>query len=220
MSIEALNWALATNTKTSAAKVVLLILANRANEEGKCWPGMTGIGKQACMTRRGVLNNIRKLEHMGLLSTVRQPQPLTNIYQLNLQSSALDALGNEVPSEQGSLVVGNEVPIDRERGSHETKVTQIETKAIGRKTVPKSWMVSDAGAEFAGKKGMNPEEFAEELQLFKDHEFKAARKDFDACWRSWCTNWKKYKRTDNAKTRNNRSFDDMLAENRTRAGLD
>lgn len=65
MSIEAMNWALGQKTGSPAMKSVLLILANRADHNGICWPGFGGISKQTELSRRAVIDNIRRLEEAG-----------------------------------------------------------------------------------------------------------------------------------------------------------
>ena len=63
-----MNWALAQKTGSSSAKSVLLILANRANHEGVCWPGIDGIAEQTELSRRAVIAQIRRLIDAKLIS--------------------------------------------------------------------------------------------------------------------------------------------------------
>ncbi len=48
-------------------KLVLVALADRANDEGVCWPSIETLSKKTGMTGRGVQKTIRTLEEFGLL---------------------------------------------------------------------------------------------------------------------------------------------------------
>ena len=50
------------------------------------------------------------------------------------------------------------------------------------KRVPVKWSASQEGLDYAEAQGMSPQEWFDELGSFRDHEFKAARKDWDAAW--------------------------------------
>lgn len=50
-------------------KLVLLALADFANDAGECWPSMEGIARKSSMTERGVRKIVRKLEDAGLVQT-------------------------------------------------------------------------------------------------------------------------------------------------------
>ena len=88
MSIEALNWALSQKTGSPAAKSVLLILANRAGHDGKCWPGIDGIAKQTELAERTVIRHIQGLAADGFICIVHRGGTgegrKSNMYQLHL----------------------------------------------------------------------------------------------------------------------------------------
>ena len=86
------------------------------------------------------------------------------------------------------------------------------------KRVPQRWDLSDHGGQFATESGMDAETTSCELAAFRDHEFKTARKDWDACWRTWCRNWKKWSKDETRKRPN--EFEVIHAKNRKAAGLD
>lgn len=52
---------------TSTQKLVLLALADWANDEGHCWPSIDRLCKKSCLKRRSVQNAIRDLENMGII---------------------------------------------------------------------------------------------------------------------------------------------------------
>lgn len=47
--------------------VVMLALADYANDDGECWPSMAGIAQKARMTERGAQKILRRLEEAGWL---------------------------------------------------------------------------------------------------------------------------------------------------------
>ena len=72
MSIQAITWAWDTACETLASKLVLLHLADCANEYNSwaCWPSLNSIMKFTGLTRQGVLNAIKSLQEQGLLEKI------------------------------------------------------------------------------------------------------------------------------------------------------
>jgi hypothetical protein len=52
---------------SSTQKLVLLALADWANDEGLCWPSINRLAVKASLTSRGVQKSIRSLEDMGFI---------------------------------------------------------------------------------------------------------------------------------------------------------
>jgi hypothetical protein len=48
-------------------KLVLLKLADNANDQGECWPSYNYIAEQCEMSRRSVMDHVKKLEKSGFL---------------------------------------------------------------------------------------------------------------------------------------------------------
>ncbi len=73
-------------------KLVLIKLADNANDLGECWPSYQHIADQCEISRRSVINHIKALEDSGLL--VKQYRNGTykanssNVYTLNLDGAA------------------------------------------------------------------------------------------------------------------------------------
>ncbi|MBN9690696.1 MAG: helix-turn-helix domain-containing protein [Verrucomicrobia bacterium] len=55
----------------ASEKVVLLALADRANADGKCWPGIDDIAARCSLQVRGVKGIIQRLEKSGHITVVR-----------------------------------------------------------------------------------------------------------------------------------------------------
>lgn len=92
MSIEAMNWALATKVGSPTTKAVLMILANRADHQGRCWPGIDGIAEQTEISRRSVIRHIKILEQGGFLEVEHRGGTgegrKSNVYLLNVRQCA------------------------------------------------------------------------------------------------------------------------------------
>jgi len=67
MSISALNWAFNATGMKSSQKLLLITLANYADEEGLCYPSIETLMKKACLSNKAVIANIRKLEELGFI---------------------------------------------------------------------------------------------------------------------------------------------------------
>jgi hypothetical protein len=62
-----MNSAWARTDLTTHQKIVLLALADRADEKGMCWPSIGWLVARTSMSERGVQKTIRTLEELGLL---------------------------------------------------------------------------------------------------------------------------------------------------------
>lgn len=86
MSIRAIAWAFEQDVPPTS-KLVLLKLADNANDEGWCWPAQSTLARHTSLTRETVNRHISKLEAAGLLAVKRRTQEgvnLPNYYRLNL----------------------------------------------------------------------------------------------------------------------------------------
>lgn len=67
MSMILMVKAMQTKVGNPLRKLVLIKLADNANDLGECWPSYQHIADQCEISRRSVINHINKLEEMGLL---------------------------------------------------------------------------------------------------------------------------------------------------------
>lgn len=70
---------------TPVDKIVLLCLADRANDGGFCWPSVATIARETGVSPRGVQAALRRLRQLGLID-VRQSAGgrMSNVYRLHL----------------------------------------------------------------------------------------------------------------------------------------
>ncbi|MBU2713694.1 DnaT-like ssDNA-binding domain-containing protein [Zooshikella harenae] len=85
MSVKAINWAFELGLQP-ATKLVLLALADQANDEGVCWPSMSTIAKKTSCSTTTARRHIQLLEKMQLLISTNRERSngscSSNQYQL------------------------------------------------------------------------------------------------------------------------------------------
>lgn len=90
MSVQALAWAWKTTTGSSGQRLVLLALADTANDTGECWPGVEHLADKTLISERQVRRHLDALERLGLLTRRRRRRPDGNLgtyrYQLAMTS--------------------------------------------------------------------------------------------------------------------------------------
>ena len=116
MSIECLNQALKTKGLTPTKKLVLVILANYADERGTCYPSYKHIAKMIGLgTTKTIQNAIKEFEELGYLKIEHRKLDnggyTSNRYHLSLNTTPM-VLENPTPpvtkdTRQGSLVTTN-----------------------------------------------------------------------------------------------------------------
>lgn len=90
MSVVATNWAWG-QVLPPAPKLVLMSLADNADEEGYCWPRVKSVAKRCNVSERTVQRTLRVFEASDLLKVTRRFRPesgrqTSNGYQLNLRA--------------------------------------------------------------------------------------------------------------------------------------
>lgn len=95
MSMLLMVQAMQTEVGNPLRKLVLIKLADNANDKGECWPSLQHIADQCEISRRSVINHINALIESGLLKKHTRKGPrgnATNVYILNLRGAG-DSLG-------------------------------------------------------------------------------------------------------------------------------
>jgi DNA-binding MarR family transcriptional regulator len=97
-----------TETATHTEKLVLLALADNANDSGECWPSISTIAKKCSLSRQGVLNQIGRLEASKLVKSARV-NGRVNRYTVTIKP--VNAVDQSTPltSQRGGLLPVNAV---------------------------------------------------------------------------------------------------------------
>jgi len=89
VSAEALTWAFRQNSLKPAERFVLVVLADRANQEGVCWPGYKDIAFRTGYTERRVQQLVGALVRTGLVEksarTGQRGRQTSNLYILRFE---------------------------------------------------------------------------------------------------------------------------------------
>jgi len=88
MSIRAMNWAWAQELSPTP-KLILMALADAANEKDECWPGIRFIARKCCVSERTVQRVLQDFDASKLVSIKAQHDPrngrcTSNKYRLNI----------------------------------------------------------------------------------------------------------------------------------------
>lgn len=99
----------AMNTKVGnpLRKLVLIKLADNANDSGECWPSYQHIAEQCEISTRSVIRHIDALCEAGLLQKQHRPGPKgnsSNLYQITLRGDR-ESLGVVTESHKGGDTV-------------------------------------------------------------------------------------------------------------------
>ena len=81
MSIDATRWAWIQQNVSSAQKLVLLSLADRASEDCRCWPSLTRLSHDTCLNKKTVIACISDLIEKGLIRKITETGK-HNVYEL------------------------------------------------------------------------------------------------------------------------------------------
>ena len=72
MSIQAVAWAIRQRVGSPTGKVLLMCLANYADENGECWPSQTTISNEAELGERATRDWLKTLEESGFIERRRR----------------------------------------------------------------------------------------------------------------------------------------------------
>lgn len=68
MSIKAMQWVFEHSRATGSARVLMLAIADRANDDGVCWPDKANLAKKVNVTERTIIKLVQQCEELGELS--------------------------------------------------------------------------------------------------------------------------------------------------------
>ena len=89
MSIQAMTWALKQPIKPAAAKLLLIAIANYANQDGKAWPSKMTLAADCSSNKSDICKRMRQLSDMGLISVKERRvdgASLSSVITLNISA--------------------------------------------------------------------------------------------------------------------------------------
>ena len=214
-----MNWALQQTVGSPAGKSVLLILANRADPEGLCYPGIDSIALQTELSRRTVIKQIKNLIDLRLVSSVprhRGSGRKTNVYILHCAADAHcsnDGGSNvQLPHGAGAAWCSSRTPNVQESATpcagaalcyKEEPKEELKEEPKGRaraRRLPDDFALTpDRRSVAEAEKVPVDRTFAVFCDYWRSVAGQRARKhDWDATWRNWCRRQADMERPPNA----------------------
>lgn len=88
MSVPVMGLVWESDVSAADGRIVLLALADNANDAGRCWPGTAYLAGKCCISRSTVFRLLRKLESQSLISREQRTRSngsqTSNVYRMNL----------------------------------------------------------------------------------------------------------------------------------------
>lgn len=192
-----------------AELLVLLALADFANDEGRCWPSMSGIAQKARITERGAQKIVRRLEETGWLKIATGGgRGCKNSYLITPRNPEREAVNTEANPERETVneaETPNGEAINPERRFTRTVIEPSEEEeplcvSPSKKPpkrgcqLPDGWVPSERNVSDARTRNFSDEEISHEADRFADHHRARGTvfKDWDAAWRTWLGNARKF----------------------------
>ena len=175
---------------SSTHKLVLLALADNANDEGMCWPSMATIVAKTSLSDRCIQEAIRALEVTGMLS-IHERSGRSNYYTVTPERGAPPNVAHPAPDSPPPPNVAHQTP---ERGAPRifsepsSKPSEEKKHSPIEKRIPGDFELTAARRTIALDFNLSPEPV---FAKFKAHYLAAPdatglRKNWDSAWRSWC----------------------------------
>jgi hypothetical protein len=228
-------------------KIVLLALADSANDEGQCWPSMATLARKCSKTDRTVQAAIKSLVAAGHLTRIEVPGKGCR-YSVHPQC-APEVISPPKPLRPEAASPRKDYPpkpatLTPEAASDKPSRTIIPSDAdasSGKRAtrLPADWqptLLNPGTVAFDIVSRWEPGRLERELSKFRDHwaatsGAKARKHDWNAAWRTWITNadefGRRHDRTDRHHDQNGRAANAMVraglafeAERAARAGAD
>lgn len=201
MSIQALTVAMALRCVSPSEKLLLLALANYADEDMKCFPSQRRLAEDTCLTARTIRSLLAGLEARGMLSRVarerRDGSRASDVVTLNITGDVftpptqISGGGETISGGVGKPFPGGAEMVSGlttfEPSPEPSKTEPIEAKRRLR-LVPDAWFPAEKVLADLAVLGFVSGEIERELANFRDHEFRDPKSDFDRAFRRWMKN--------------------------------
>ncbi|NMJ04435.1 helix-turn-helix domain-containing protein [Salmonella enterica] len=185
MSMNLMAKAMSIKVGNPLRKLVLIKLADNANDEGECWPSYQHIADQCEVSRSTVKSHIRALEDMGLLKReFRRKGELnqSNVFYLTLDNA------QQIPPESGGAGAdrGGAGAAPRTYHSFEPVKEPLERKKKPS-SMPEGFSPSASHQKMAEEFGIS---LQDEFDKFTDHHLSKGSKfiDWNRALNTWLRN--------------------------------
>jgi hypothetical protein len=167
-------------------KIVLLALADNANDDGLCWPGMAHLVAKCSKGERTIQASIKRLVTLGHLT---RQEILGKGCKYTVHPRR-----NCTPAKSSPPQKLTKTPA---KSAGKPSRTTIKTKGKRASVLPDGWVPSEFGKaskSFAIVDGWSVDELTEHIERFTAHHTARGNKfpDWQAAWSTWVLNTKKF----------------------------
>lgn len=203
MSIKVMSAVWECEGLDAAERLVMLSLADHADDEGTCYPSIARLCLRTSMSDRGVQKVMARLIERGFLAVeMNAGKRGANLYRLTATPER-SSPPNDVHPRTTFTQPPNVVRITPEPGSPEPSVTikePSEEKAAPKSRrrpevpLPEGWIPNDRNISDAQARNFSAQEIHDEAERFRDYHFARDTRfrDWDAAWRTWLGNAKRF----------------------------
>jgi len=192
MSIEALAWALKQTAGDSVGKLLLVTLANYADDNGRAWPSQAKLAVQCEISVDTVQRRLARLERRGLLKRERRRRA-----DGGWTTSAVTLAYTAISAARGAAAGGEDTadPAVRDPASVRQQEPSLESFTLEKEknrqeeraraiSIPENFEPDMIDAQ---RLGMTLPEAADAVERFVDHARANDRRstDWPAAWRNW-----------------------------------
>jgi hypothetical protein len=181
----------------------MLALADYANDDGESWPSVASLTRKSRLSERGVQTVLKRLAVAGWLEI--EPgngRNNTNLYRIINPAPAAPRTGctPQMKAETPQMTALNPAPAAPKplepsiEPSEEPPVVPQVKKTRRAVALPDGWVPSQKNIQDAKSHNFSDEDIKNEADQFRDyHHAKGTTfKDWDAGWRTWLRNSRKF----------------------------
>ncbi|EEQ7576270.1 helix-turn-helix domain-containing protein [Escherichia coli] len=168
MSRHATDWAWETDPGSSSLKLILLSMADRADEYNLCYPSIERLVKDTCLNKKTVQAGLISLMKMGLISDTGERKGATKrvrVFSLNITKN-----GNIKGNREGSNEPENGMLNDPKNGIQNQSYNQSFNQERESRTKTRGSVPHDPGANNAVMNNFVPPGGPGQLGKFVMHE--------------------------------------------------
>jgi hypothetical protein len=167
MSVDATKWAWQQQI-TATQKIVLLSLADRADENFYCFPSTKRLEADTCLYRETIFKAIKDMESLGLISVTRE-LGIGNKFKLNGVSDRVET-SRQIPT-SSKKPTSRQIPIPTSSDLPTTQSVNADTyQSANADTEPTIEPINNLSIEPNNKKSQKINFFAEcDQDLFSDY---------------------------------------------------
>jgi len=172
------------------ARLVLLALADHADDTGRCYPSIARLCRRTGLSERAAQTNIKKMVDAGYIRIVTGGgKGNTNLYFISANPAAdaprtICTPAADAPQTPQQM---RETPQQMHPNHQEPSLEPSVSKKPRKSRMPQDAEISDEMRATAEKEGVAPQEATAQFQSFKDnaHAHGKTFADWNAAWRNW-----------------------------------